>query len=134
MGSVNSVFLMGNLTADPNLRRTPAGTAVADLRLAVSNAYRNKEGVEVNRACFADVVSWGRQAETCAAYLSKGSAVMVEGKLVYDQWQTPQGEKRSKLRVKANRVQFLGRRDKASKDAVSSAEGRGNENGGSIPF
>jgi single-strand DNA-binding protein len=110
MGSVNSVFLMGNLTFDPVLRRTPSGVSVADLRLAVSENYRNKEGKEVKSTCFTDVVTWGKQAESCAEFLAKGSAVLVEGRLQFDQWDTPQGEKRSKLRVRAHRVQFLGRR------------------------
>ena len=112
MGSVNSVFLMGNLTCDPTLRHTPSGMAVADLRLAVSDTYKNKDGTEVKSTCFADIVAWGRQAETCAGHLHKGSPVMVEGRLQFDQWDTPQGEKRSKLRVKAHRVQFLGSKGK----------------------
>lgn len=119
MGSVNSVFLMGNLTRDPALRRTPAGVAVADLGMAVSEQYRDKEGKEVKTTCFTDIVAWGKQAESCVQYLRKGSAVMIEGRLQFDQWQTEQGEKRSKLRVRANRVQFLGRPG-SKKDAAGS--------------
>ena len=108
MGSVNSVFLMGNLTSDPALRHTPSGMAVTDLRLAISDNYRNKEVAEVQSTCFIDAGVWGAQAENCVKYTAKGSAVMVEGRLQFDQWETPQGEKRSKHRVRAARVQFLG--------------------------
>ena len=107
MSSMNRVFLMGNLTRDPELRHTPSGAAVADLGVAVNENYRNKAGQDVKATCFVDVVVWNRQAETCAQYLGKGSAVMVEGKLQQDHWETPEGQKRYKTRVRANRVQFL---------------------------
>ena len=93
MGSMNRVFLMGNLTRDPEVRHTPAGMAVSDLGLAVSDNYTSKAGEKVESVCFADVVVWGRQAETCGEYLSKGSPVMVEGRLQLDQWETEAGEK-----------------------------------------
>ena len=109
MGSMNRVFLMGNLTRDPQLRHTASGMAVSDLGLAINDNYRNKAGELVESTCFADVVVWGRQAETCEQYLSKGSPVMVEGRLQLDQWESENGEKRSRLRVRASRVQFLGR-------------------------
>lgn len=113
MGSMNHVFLMGNLTRDPQSRQTTSGTTVTDLGLAVSESYKNKEGAQVESTCFVDVATWGRQAETCTQYLKKGSPVFVEGRLQLDQWQTENGEKRSKLRVRAMRVQFLGRPAKA---------------------
>lgn len=109
MGSVNRVFLMGNLTRDPELRKTPSGLAVADLGMAVSEKYRNKAGQEMQSTCFADVVVWGKQAEACGEHLAKGARVMVEGKLQLDQWQTGEGQKRSKLRIRADNVQFLSR-------------------------
>ena len=108
MGSMNLVVLMGNLTRDPELRRTPAGLAVADIGMAVSEKFKNKEGEEVQNTCFVDIVAWGKQAEACGQYLTKGSAVMVEGKLQLDQWQTAAGEKRYKLKVRANRIHFTG--------------------------
>lgn len=108
MGSMNLVVLMGNLTRDPELRRTPAGQAVADIGLAVSEKYKNKDGEEVESTCFVDIVAWGKRAEACGQYLAKGSAVMVEGKLQLDQWQTAAGEKRYKLKVRATNVQFIG--------------------------
>ena len=109
MSSMNKVFLMGNLTRDPQLRKTSTGMAVGDLGIAVSEKYRNKNGEPVETTCFADIVVGGRQAETCGQYLGKGSPVVVEGRLQLDQWKTDSGEKRSRLRVCADRVQFLGK-------------------------
>ena len=108
MASYNRVLLMGRLTRNPELRRTPSGAAVVELGLAVSDNYKSKTGELVERTCFVDVVVWNRQAETVSEYLHKGSPVFVEGRLQLDQWETPQGEKRSKLRVRADRIQFLG--------------------------
>ena len=107
MASFNRVMLMGNLTRNPELKYTPSGSAVADLGLAVNESFKNKAGETVEQTCFVDVVVWGRQAETATEYLQKGSPVFVEGRLQFDQWESRQGEKRSKLRVRAERVQFL---------------------------
>lgn len=109
MASLNKVFLIGNLTRDPEIRHTPKGTAVGDLALAINMVYRTPEGGEKEEVCYVDVVVWGRQAETCKDYLTKGSPIFVEGRLQLDQWESQQGEKRSRLRVRADRVQFLGR-------------------------
>lgn len=123
MSSLNRVFLMGNLTRDPEVRYTPSGTAVGDLGLAVNESYKNKAGETVESTVFVDVEVWSRQAETCAEYLYKGSPVFVEGRLKLDQWENQQGEKRSKLRVRADRVQFLGspKRTADQADAPQSA-------------
>ena len=118
MGAMNRVFLMGNLTREPALRRTPTGIAVSDLGVAVSEKYRNKAGEVVESVCFADVVVWGRLAEICGQYLMKGAPVMIEGRLQLDQWQTEAGEKRSRLRIRADRVQFLGKA-KGGRDSAS---------------
>ena len=107
MKSVNLVVLMGNLTKKPELRRTPAGLAVADFGLAISEKYKNKEDVNVENVCFVDIIAWGKQAETCSQFLVKGSLVAVEGKLQLDHWQTAAGEKRYKLKVRAMSVQFI---------------------------
>ena len=107
MASFNRVMLMGNLTRNPELKYTPSGSAVADLGLAVNESFKNKAGETVEQTCCVDVVVWGRQAETATEYLQKGSPVFVEGRLQFDQWESQQGEKRSKLRVRAERVQFL---------------------------
>ena len=110
MANLNKVFLIGNLTADPELRYTPSGTAVADLRLAVNREFSSKDGERKSETLFVDVVVWARQAENCSQYLSKGRAVMVEGRLKLDTWENQQGEKRSRLRVVAENIQFLGGR------------------------
>jgi single-strand DNA-binding protein len=114
MASLNRVLLIGNLTRDPEIRHTPKGTAVGDLALAINMTYRTAEGQEKEEVCYVDIVVWGRQAETCKDYLSKGSPIFVEGRLQLDQWESTQGEKRSRLRVRAERIQFLGRGGSAS--------------------
>ena len=119
MASYNRVLLMGNLTRNPELRYTPSGTAVSDLGLAVNENFKNKAGETVEQTCFVDVVVWGRQAETAAEYLQKGSSVFVEGRLQLDQWENQQGEKRSKLRVRADRVQFLNGPNKGTEQIAS---------------
>ncbi len=108
MASFNRVILMGNLTRDPELRRTPSGIAVCDVRLAVNENFRDKNGERVEKAVYVDISVWGQQAESCERFLRKGSPVFVEGRLQYDEWESQQGEKRNKLRVVAARVQFLG--------------------------
>jgi single-strand DNA-binding protein len=113
MPSLNRVLLAGNLTRDPEVRYTPSGTAVAELGLAINESFRNKEGELKETTCFVDIEVWGRQAETSGEYLSKGSPVLVEGRLKFEQWENQQGEKRSKLRVRGDRVQFLGSPRKA---------------------
>ena len=109
MASFNKVILMGNLTRDPELKTAPSGSKVADLGLAVSESWRDKTTGE-NRevVCFVDVTVWNRLAELCQQYLKKGSPILVEGRLQMDEWNNQQGEKRSKLRVRADTVKFLG--------------------------
>ncbi len=121
MPSYNRVLLMGNLTRNPEIRYTPSGTAVADLGLAINDSYKNKAGETVEQVCFVDVVVWSRQAESAVEYLHKGSPVFVEGRLQLDQWENQQGEKRSKLRVRADRVQFLGTPGKDAEYAAAPA-------------
>ncbi len=104
----NRVILMGNLTRDPELRYTPSGTAVSDLRLAVST-QRGRGNDRQEDTVFVDVTVWDRQAETCCEYLAKGRPVLVEGRLRMDEWEDREsGQKRSKLCVTASNVQFLG--------------------------
>jgi single-strand DNA-binding protein len=106
MASLNNVILMGNLTRDPEVRYTPSGTPVATLGLAVNN--RMKQGDEwKDDPCFIDVVVFGKQAESCGEYLSKGQPVLVEGRLRYRTWEGQDGQKRSKHEVSAFRVQFM---------------------------
>jgi len=142
MASLNKVFLMGNLTRDPEVRHTPKGTAVGDLAMAINMSYRAQDGTEKEEVCYVDVVVWGRQAETCRDYLSKGAPVFVEGRLQLDQWEGPEGEKKSRMRVRADRVQFLSRGGgsgggarggKGSPAAADDGGGKGSAPGRDIP-
>lgn len=110
MVRVNTVILGGNLTRDPEVRYTPQGTAVAGFGLAVNRTFKTRDGEKKDEVCFIDIETWGRQAETCGEYLKKGSSVLVEGRLVQDIWENREGQKRSKHKVRALRVQFLGAR------------------------
>ena len=116
MASVNKVFLIGNMTKDPELRYTPGNNAVTELRIATNRYYTTKDGERREEPTFIDVTVWNRQAETCCQYLKKGQPVHIEGYLKMDTWDDKTtGEKRSKLKVEAERVQFLGsRRDDAN--------------------
>jgi len=108
MASYNKVLLMGNLTKDPELRYTPGGMAVANLRLAVNRKYRTKDQELKEEVCFITAVVWNKQAETCNQYLHKGSSLMVEGRLQSRSWEDNTGAKRSVIEVRAERVQFMG--------------------------
>ena len=108
MASFNKVILMGNLTRDPEFKQTPSGAKVAELRLAVSETWRDKSGQTKEVTCYVDVVVWEKLAELCQQYLAKGRPVLVEGRLQMDEWKNQQGEPRSKLRVRADTVKFLG--------------------------
>ncbi len=132
MASLNRVFLMGNLTRDPEVRYTPKGTAVADISMAINMTYRTQDGSDREEVVYVDVVTWGRQAETCGQYLSKGSPVFVEGRLQLDQWEDKDGQKRSRLRVRAERVQFLGR-GKASEGKGPATESQSTAQRGPAP-
>ena len=106
--SLNRVLLMGNLTRDPEVKYTPKGNAVGDLAIAINDSYKAQDGTIKETVTYVDIEVWGRQAETCKQYLTKGRAVFIEGQLRLDQWESPQGEKKSRMKVRADRVQFLG--------------------------
>jgi single-strand DNA-binding protein len=109
MASFNRVILMGNLTRDPELRYTPKGTAVAKIGLAVNRQWRTETGETKEEVTFVDVDSFGRQAETIAQYMKKGSPILVEGRLRLDQWDDKQtGQKRSRLGVVLENFKFVG--------------------------
>jgi single-strand DNA-binding protein len=109
MATLNKVFLIGNLTRDPELRYIPGGTAVTTFGLAVSRNYKTQTGESREEVCFVRVVVWGKQAEACSQYLNKGRPVFIEGRLQYRSWEDQNGNKRNTLEVKADRVQFLSR-------------------------
>jgi len=113
--TLNKVFLVGNLTRDPELRYTPGGQAVTKIGFAVSHSFKAQSGELKKETTFVDVVVWGRQAETCSEYLKKGSQAFVEGRLRVRDYDARDGSRRRAVEVVANRVQFMDRprRDQA---------------------
>ena len=109
MASLNRVILIGNLTRDPELRRTPSGSPVASFGLAVNRTYTNKQGERVENVDYFNIVVWAKLAELCTEYVRKGSPVAIEGRLQSRSWETEDGQKRSTVEVVAENVQFLGR-------------------------
>lgn len=108
MASFNRVILLGNLTRDPELRYIPSGTAVTEVGLAVNDRRKGANGEWIEETTFVDVTLWGRTAEIATEYLSKGSPVLIEGRLKLDSWQDKEGQKRSKLKVIGERMQMVG--------------------------
>jgi single-strand DNA-binding protein len=130
MASFNKVILLGNLTRDPERSYTPKGTAMTKFGLAVNYTYTTESGEKKEEANFFDIVVWGRQAETAAQYLSKGRPVLVEGRLRYESWQNDKGEKRSKIGIVAEKIQFLGGGQRAQSAEFTEEAG---ENSGAAP-
>ena len=109
MANVNKVMLLGNITRDLEVRYTPTGTAVCDLGMAVNRIRTGDNGERIEEVTYVDVTLWGRQAELAGQYLSKGRSVFIEGRLQLDQWDDKQtGQKRSRLRVVGENMQFIG--------------------------
>jgi single-strand DNA-binding protein len=120
MASFNKVLLIGNLTRDPELRYTPAGTAVANIRMATNRKFKDRNGEMKDETCFVTVVAWDKQAEVCNQYLRKGSPLFVEGRLQSRSWEGQDGKKKSVTEVRAERIQFLG---SGSRSVGQSSEG-----------
>jgi len=111
MAYLNKVFLIGNLTRDPELRVTPKGTPICQFGIAVNRQFKDESGATRDETTFVDIEAWGKQGELVSKYLAKGSPAMVEGRLKLDQWEDKQsGQKRSKLKVVLDNVQFLSTR------------------------
>ncbi len=122
MGTLNKVFLMGNLTRDPELRYVPSGTAVCTFSMAINQKYKTQSGEMKEDVTFVNITVWAKAAENCGEYLKKGSSVLVEGCLKFSSWEAEDGKKRSKLDVTAQRVQFLWSKEKgASADKAEDA-------------
>ncbi len=123
MANLNKVMLIGRLTRDPELRYTQGGAAVCDLRVASSRSYTLQDGTKKEESLFIDVTVWKKQAEFCAEFLKKGRQVFVEGRLKLDEWESTEGQKRSKISVVAQSVQFLdSRRDAESGGGTGMAQ------------
>ena len=115
--SLNKVLLMGNLTREPELRYTPGtNSAVCEFGIAINRRFI-QNGQEKDETCFLDIVVWGKQAESCSRFLQKGASVFIEGRLVYDTWtEKDTQKKRSRIRVTAERVQFLSQQQSGRRD------------------
>jgi len=146
-GSVNKVFLMGNLTRDVQVKHTANNTAVANLGLAVNRRYKNASGEMQEETTFVDCEAWGRTAETMGKYLSKGRPVFIEGRLRLNEWEDRDGNRRSKLLVVVDTFTFVdsrgggggggGQRDSYQSTSTAPAGGGGPSGGASdddIPF
>jgi len=105
---INKVILIGNLGADPEVKYTPSGAAVCELRLATNESWTDKGGERQDRTEWHKVVVWGKTAENCGKYLAKGRPVYVEGKLRTESWEDKDGNKRYTTKIQAHTVQFLG--------------------------
>ena len=123
MAYLNKCFLIGNLTRDPELRVTPKGTAICSFSLAVNRQFRDEGGNAREEVTFGDIEAWGKQAELVAKYLAKGSPCMVEGRLRLDSWEDKNTQqKRSRLKVVLENVQFLGARSNGTPAEVREGE------------
>lgn len=109
MASFNRTILLGNLTRDPEVRYIPSGAAVCEISIAVNEKWKDKEGNQKESVAFIDCTAWGRTAEVIGQYLSKGSSILVEGKLTQDTWQDKEsGKTRSKLKVTVEKMTMVG--------------------------
>jgi single-strand DNA-binding protein len=133
MANLNKVMLMGNLTRDPEVRYTPKGTAVAELGLAINRVYTADNNEKREETTFVDVTFWGRTAEIAGEYLKKGRPVFIEGRLQLDTWDDKQtGQKRSKLKVIGEAMQFIGGRGEGG-GGGGGGESEGGGGGGGRP-
>ncbi len=120
MANYNKVILMGNLTRDPELKRTSSDMAVAQISIAVNRQYKDKTGEMQKETTYVDCEAWGRTAETMSKYLVKGRPVFVEGRLKLDQWQDKDGNNRSKLKMVIEKFEFVD--SKASQSSTPSQQ------------
>ena len=133
-GGVNKVILVGNLGADPDMRYTPSGAGVCELRLATNESWTDKTGQKQERTEWHRIVVWGKRGEVCGKYLSKGRQVFVEGRLRTRSWEDKDNNKRYTTEIIANDVQFLGGREggprQGNDDMAPPAEPDGGGGGG----
>jgi len=138
MLELNKVFLIGNLTQDPEVRSLSSGTPVAEIRIAVSHRYKDRDGQPQEDTLFIQVESWNRLADFCKDWLKKGRRVFVEGRLKMDAWEGKDGVKRSRIKVLADRIQFADARPvertaEEPADVGPSASASGGEQGQQPP-
>ena len=130
MANFNKVILAGNLTRDPQLSYLPSNTPVAEFGLAINRRWKSQDGQDREEVCFVDLRCYGRQAETLNKYVKKGRPLLVEGHLRYDQWETKEGQKRSRLWVIVDNFQFLDSKRDGGGDEGGGRESGGRESGG----
>ena len=130
MANLNRVFLMGNLTRDPELRYLPSNTAVANIGVAVNRRWRNQQGEQQEETTFVDCESFGRQAEVINQYLRKGRPIFIEGRLKLDQWQDKEGNNRSRMKVIVERFEFIDSRGEGGGGGGGGQGGYGGGGGG----
>ncbi len=129
--NINRVTITGNLTADPELRHTPSGTAVCSLRVAVNGRRKDQSGQWVDKPNYFNVVVWGAQGENCNNFLSRGRPVAVDGRLDWREWEAKDGGKRQTIEIVADTVQFLGSRDgSGGGQGGQGNQGHANQQGG----
>ena len=129
MAGVNKAILVGNLGRDPELRQTPNGQSVVNFTLATSETWTDKSGERVERTEWHRIVAWGRTAEMCNQYLSKGRTVYVEGRIQTREWEDKDGNKRYTTEINANTVNFIGPRT----DGGGGGNASGPPSGGNDP-
>lgn len=121
LAELNRVFLIGRLTKDPEVRQTSNGTPVTNFTIAINRKYKSTAGELKEDTTYVGVVAWQKLAELCKQFLAKGRAVLVEGKMQNRSWETEDGQKRSTLEIRADRIEFLDRESR-SDNTGSSAE------------
>ena len=133
MANLNSVFLIGRLTADPELKYTPQGTAVANMSLAINETWTDAKGDKHERTTFLNIIAWGKQAENSREYLTKGSQIFVDGRIDVRSWEDKRGGGMRKVyEVVAQRIQFLDRKPKMSPAPVEPVKNDGEDD--DVPF
>jgi single-strand DNA-binding protein len=110
MAGVNRVILVGNVGRDPEVRTTPTGQTVAKFSLATSEKFKDRSGEKQERTDWHNLVAWGNQADFCRQYIQKGRQIYVEGRLRYDSWTDPQGQKKYRTEIIIANIQLLGSR------------------------
>lgn len=138
MSSFNKVVLVGNLVRDPALSYTPSGKPVVNIDLAMNHSYKDKDGNKIEQATFIPVTIWGKQAEATAEYMKKGRQCLIEGALRQEKWVDKKDQKRSRIKVVAENIRFLGQapkgEQKQSKEPISEEQETPLEHGENIPF
>ena len=134
MASLNSVTLIGNLGADPELKSTQSGRSVCNLNIAVNEVWKDKSGQKQKRTDWFRVTVWAEQGENCAKYLKKGRQVSIDGRLQNRTWEDKDGQKRYATDIVATTVLFLGGGERGDRDSGSQVpRGTDHDTGSQVP-